>query len=129
MLWLVLLAVPFQGFAAAAMLPCAPASGQSHHAAMTHAGHDMRAMHDHAMMQDHHGVAQHSHDSTKTHGHDADGKCASCAACCIGAAMAPALLDGFAATPPPSHSIPFRAVHVPSIHPQVLERPPSSLIA
>jgi hypothetical protein len=123
LLWLVLLAVPFQGFAAATMLPCAPAKAAS--LAQAHGDH---AMH-HAGAQPamrHHAQFQHNDHDNAAHPDHAKGKCASTASCCVGAAMAPALPAGFALAAPPSMTVPFRAGHVPSVHPPVPERPPSS---
>ena len=84
LVWLLLLAIPFQGIASAGMLGCT-------HAAMQHGGvtavtapHNMAA------------GAEHCHDAgpqvTKATDHaptDHDQeRCSACAACCIGAAMA-----------------------------------------
>jgi hypothetical protein len=125
MLWLVLLAVPFQGFAAATMLPCAPAKAAPAHADhATHHGGPHHAMSHEASHG--HGLV---HEGSAAHQHHADGKCASCSACCVGAAMAPAALASFAVMAPPSLSVPFDAGHVPSVHPPVPERPPSAFLA
>lgn len=82
-----LLAIPFQGIASAAMLTCAHDAGQApqHAAPMQHAdaasGHcqdaeaDVQATSSHAQQP-----GDHEHDS----------RCSACAACCMGAAMAPA---------------------------------------
>jgi hypothetical protein len=126
MLWLVLLAVPFQGFAAATMLPCAPS--QAHVvAAVANGGHAMHHAGEHAAMR--HGASHGEHDGSASHQHHAHGKCASCAACCIGAALAPAPLATFALAAPASLSVPFRGGHIPSVHPPVPERPPSASLA
>jgi hypothetical protein len=111
-LWLALLAVPFQGFAAAAMLPCAPAAGA--HAMQMTAGA-------------HHGHA--ASDSGAGHGHHAGAKCGTCAACCIGAAMASAPALAVASIAPQSVSIPFYAGHLPTVHPTLPERPPRPSLA
>ncbi|MEW7849872.1 hypothetical protein AB2N08_14340 [Massilia aurea] len=85
LVWLMLLAIPFQGVVAAGMVACAHASAQ-YGAAMT-----MPAM-DHGAVQ-----TGHCHDANPSandpapldndHGQDQE-RCSACAACCIGAAMA-----------------------------------------
>lgn len=85
-----LLAIPFQGIASAAMLACAhdvvnnaaqgtqqAAHAAPHHGAASSPCHETQKMHDGS-----HDLAQDAHDH--------DGNCSACAACCMGAAMAPA---------------------------------------
>lgn len=84
LIWLMLLAVPVQGFAAASMLSCEPiivsnavpadnySDGHAHH-------------HDHAQMSA--GVDHTHHHQQNSSNHHAAGKCGACAACCIGASM------------------------------------------
>jgi hypothetical protein len=59
-------------------------------------------------------------------GEHAKGKCGTCAACNVGAAMAPCL-PALALAAPSTFSIPFRAGHLPSVDPVLPERPPSTL--
>jgi hypothetical protein len=110
-LWLALLVLPFQGFAAAAMLPCAPAQAApaSAHAPMAGMTH-----HDHAA---HHaaGAAKLSHQHAK---------CGNCAACCVGAALVPAAFADVAPHGATALAIPFAAGHMPSVDPDHPERPP-----
>ncbi len=76
-----LLAIPFQGIASAAMLACAhdaPQAGQQ--AAHAPAQHDAASSPCHDVQDAANDVAQEGH----------DGSCSACAACCMGAAMAPA---------------------------------------
>lgn len=123
MLWLMLLAVPFQGFAAATMLPCAPATAApAHQHVLDAAAHQ----HHHAAMQHDQAGADHG---AKAHGQHGDAKCGSCAACCIGAALAPAPAAGLGPAAPQSVSIPFDAGPLPSVHPTLPERPPRPLLA
>jgi hypothetical protein len=87
-IWLLAIAVPAQGLAAATMLHCAPQRSSTSPAA--HAGHE------------HHGAAhaQHHHDAGAhdaiDHGQANDGspnvktplqKCSACATCCVGLAL------------------------------------------
>jgi cytochrome c553 len=86
LLWLMMLAVPFQGYAAAAMAFCAPASAHSSSGVV----HDHGDAHDHGTQgAAHHHAGASSDDSA--HHHDAPGaqdepsdaahKCGNCAAC------------------------------------------------
>jgi hypothetical protein len=106
--WLALLAVPFQGFAAAAALGCA-------HSAPAHG-----MQHDVAAPQ--HGHACHHHDATKTQQHD--GKCSNCAACCAGAAIAPPVMSIAGPAGESTHQTIADALPVPSADPDHPERPP-----
>lgn len=117
LVWLLLLALPLQGFAAAGMLARAAtpmAKGMEEHGGHC-AGHALQAgqQHDAPPQQDgHHG-----------------GKAGACADCCAGAAMAPAVLPALVLAPPHFISIPFRAGHVPSVDPALPERPPRTALA
>ncbi|QJE02746.1 hypothetical protein HH212_24340 [Massilia forsythiae] len=137
LVWLLLLALPFQGVAAARMLPCVAdgigartAMAAPAHATMAHDAsasarascHDASGAQSAARGQPHDGAA--SHDGAKSHP-----GASHCAACCIGAAMASALPPLPAMPSPPSASIPFRAGHVPSVDPALPERPPRTALA
>ncbi|HUG24125.1 hypothetical protein [Piscinibacter sp.] len=139
LLWLVAMALPLQGAAAATMLHCAPA----HHRDAMSAAHDHHhgaayQRHDHA----HHGplsTGEHTaHDTqtaeddaaTSAHGPDALNKvsCSACAACSSGIALPatpvllspPALVHG--ASPAPSFDAAVFLTDGP-------ERPPRTLLA
>lgn len=107
--WLVLLAVPFQGLATAAMLPCA---GCDHTQARAHDG-GLATPHHAAPDQAMHGC-----------GVDHHAKCSNCADGCVGAAIAPSSITPVVAHAPAALSIPFDAGHVPSVYPDHPERPP-----
>lgn len=77
LMWVLLFALPFQGYAAATMLNCGPAPHRM--AAAPSAAVDV---HQHAASGDH----QH-----QDH-HDKVSKCSVCAACCVGAALPAAAL-------------------------------------
>ncbi|WP_123071791.1 hypothetical protein, partial [Massilia aurea] len=97
--WLMLLAIPFQGIASAAMLACAHDAGNSAAQGTQQATHAATAHHDAASSPCH--ETQQIHDGTPDlaqDAHDHDGSCSACAACCMGAAMAPA--TGVAPPPP-----------------------------
>lgn len=119
LVWLLLLAVPFQGIAAAGMLACAPATPAP-------VAIEMASVKGHCAM---HAAAKPAADG-KQQGHKtAHGK-SSCTSCCAGAAMAPAVLPSPVAPAGPDFvSIPFRAGHVPSVDPSLPERPPRTAFA
>jgi hypothetical protein len=116
-----LLALPFQAFAAASMRPlAAPAAPAPAHASMAA---ELPPCHQQIRNHD-------SHDRHDGHaGQHAKAKCGTCAACCVGAAMASALSPAPALAPPRFVSIPFRAGYLPSVDPVLPERPPSTLLA
>lgn len=90
--FMLLLALPLQGFAAAAMSSCAP----SHHGLPTTA-----AMQDDAAAHAHHHDGDRDPAATHSHGKHA---CSACAACCIGGALMPSALrlpDDFSTHPRP----------------------------
>jgi hypothetical protein len=136
LVWLLLLALPFQGFAAASMLARGPSMSMSMHAqADSHAAAPMAvameahgghcAVHAWQAGQQH---AVHQHDAPQQNGHHG-GKAGACADCCAGAAMAPAVLPTLVLAPPHFISIPFRAGHMPSVDPALPERPPRTALA
>ena len=96
-MWLLLLALPLQGYAAATMLHCGP----NHHRMMTAAWAEPAATRDHAVTAPHHhamGMADGHHEAASAEGSpDAPPlphldklmkfKCQACPVCCLGAAM------------------------------------------
>lgn len=148
--WLLMLAIPLQGFAATAMLFCAP----SHHGVVA-AAMSRQTAHDHHQstarhVEHQHGDMQHishhgpdagkaasnsqSDDFTGHHapsvkvGKLADGKCSASAACCTGSALA--------STQPMNHAamagsilIPFVLESYVSHIPRGFDPPPRSVLA
>lgn len=116
LVWLVLLAVPFQGFAAAAMT-CAHGMGAvtaGQEAKAPCHGHAAQAAHDtaqNAMQDDDSGHAQHK-------------KCGNCAACSVGTAMAPATQAAAPDCCPCSCCPGARQVQIGAADPDLPERPP-----
>jgi hypothetical protein len=126
LLCFLMLALPFQAFAAASMLP------RVAHAAVTaHAAPAAEPPPCHQQMaQEHKASTLKAGPVHATHASQHDkGKCGTCAACCVGAAVASALPAALALAPPSAVSIPFRAGHLPSVDPVLPERPPSSFLA
>ncbi len=117
--WLLLLALPFPGLAAARMLPAvsAPAAQSVMHAAPV-----VKRCHDMAAAQAMDGERQHKQDK---HDKRHSGVCGDC---CIVVALVPVPLVPQACAPP-SIAIPFRAGHLASVDPSLLERPPRRLVA
>lgn len=110
--WLLLLALPFQGLAAARMLPSVSAPAAM---AVTHAEPVVKSCHEMAVPRADHGDHQHKHRSV-------------CGDCCVVVALVPAPLvpPAFA---PASIAIPFDAGHLASADPTLPERPPRHLVA
>jgi hypothetical protein len=135
LLWLLLAALPLQGYAAASMLPCqgghgAPAriagqpqrqaDGAAHHHAAS--ARQVAASGHCAMPTQHH---QDHQDHPDHCGADAgNAKCSSCAACCVGAATAVPVSALAGIRPAGSEAIPYRVMHVTAHIPGGLERPP-----
>ena len=108
-MWLLLLALPLQGFAAATMLNCGP----NHHRMLAAVAAEPVETHEHM------AVGQHHHETGMAAAHDqaapVDGisdapslahldklmkfKCNACAVCCMGAAM-PTAIFSFEPSPP-----------------------------
>jgi len=115
--WLLLLALPFQGMAAARMLPSVGAANTAT------AVHAMPSTHPCHAMQPAAAAAEPAAHASGA-GKDGTGKHhGACADCCIAVAPIPARIvpPAFA---PPSIAIPFHAGHVPSVDPALPERPP-----
>jgi hypothetical protein len=114
--WLMLLAVPFQGMAAAGMLACVPAIDSP----LAAAGHDHAAMLAAQAGQDDHALV--AHEAGKSDGH-----CGGSAACCVAAALPPALPRA-----PQICATPAKPAERPASTPgqvdlAALERPPKSI--
>lgn len=138
LMWLLALALPVQGFAAASMAGC----GARHGVAAVHS-HAM-GMHGHAAQLAHHAhghlanamaQAGHSHhaDEGATSGHHHDGKfsktsCSACASCCMSAAL-PATLVVFEATRVRDTFVSLAPQPVASFVSGGLERPPRPVLA
>jgi hypothetical protein len=112
-----LLALPFQAFASASMRPLAGAT-QLPPCHQQMAGDRMTM-----------STAKATSDRDDGHaGQHEKSKSGTCAACCVGAALAPGLPVPLALAPPQTVSIPFHAGYLPSVDPVLLERPPSTLL-
>ncbi|MDB5933799.1 MAG: hypothetical protein JWQ01_1143 [Massilia sp.] len=133
--WFLLLAVPFQGFASATMLFCAPMQSHSpvaHTDAASSEHHDHDAMlagqhadHDHNISGDHEASPDDA-DHTSMASHHDGSKCNSCAACCFGASMPPSGSVRPAIDSQRFSAIPFDTGFVPAVELALPERPPQA---
>ncbi len=126
LVWLLLLALPLQGFAAATMLPCVPAPARL---VATPADTMQSPHHDHRKMlaaqragHEAHAGGNHGTGDPATH-HDG-GSCKSCSACCPGNIMVTAF-DILADTPHFAIA-PFATGFVPVVDLAQPERPPQT---
>jgi hypothetical protein len=130
--WLLMAAVPLQGFAAASMLMCGMAAQQAPAYAIRHVQQDtdVHAAHAVAAHQDHsahHHAAPLHHGEKKAgsaHAHsDASHKCNLCAACCHSAAIVQAVL-AIALAPAPQSGWAEPLVRIAPIELPVPDKPP-----
>lgn len=143
LLGLLIIAVPFQGYAAAAMLCCESAYSKD-------AGHSLRGMAPHddigtvpTTVHDHDdGAATIEHRSSAAGEHGAAGhhhpagpskrfvtKCSACAGCCVGAALVQTTDTSLAVGSSDSARIAFHPRHFYHFVPDTLVRPPYRLFA
>jgi hypothetical protein len=129
-IWLMLLAMPLQGFASATMLLCAPTPANAAH---EHARVAVQPAHHHPVLETqgtaghmHPDVASthHAHDCADGAQHHADSKCGSCATCCYGAGMVPTFASALPVQAPRFEVIPFDSGYVPTVDLALPERPP-----
>lgn len=126
LLWLMMLAVPFQGYAAAAMAFCSPAPAHSN----SGDAHD-HSQHDHGTLGAEHHQSDVSIDDSADH-HDAPGahdelsdathKCGSCAACHAVGMMPTLDTPVFNGLPQADLAEPLRAMA--TVSPGVPHKPP-----
>jgi hypothetical protein len=125
LVWLMLLALPFQGIASAAMLTCAHATMRSATplaAAMPAMQHDASAAEGHCHSDEAPTASTASHHDGDAHDHD--GRCSACADCCVGALLAPA--PALLAAPPDAPAVihPAAAGRLAAVDLALPERPP-----
>lgn len=128
--WLMLLAIPFQGFASATMLVCAPMDSAPQLAAMATAPVVMHhADADAAVAGHQHHAADATNaaaaDEAAAH-HHAGGKCNSCATCCFGAIMAPSSASRIPPEVQHFAFLSFAADRIASVDLAHPERPPQA---
>lgn len=125
--WLVMLALPYQGYAAARMMLCAaPAPAQASHAAMVMPV----GPHDHAAMMaamDNSSSARASSDNGASSSHTSM-KCGG-SACCVAVAPVLAVQVAPPGLPIASRPIPFYSGFLPAVYLANPERPPQGSFA
>lgn len=126
LVWLMLLAIPYQGFASATMMLCAGA-GEAAAPAMA-GGHDHAAMWAHAHDGSPDGSVHGAQGSHASHGKAAhDGmKCGAGAACCAAVMLAPAFALRLPLPDADSEAIPFSSGFLPAVDLAHPERPPQT---
>lgn len=134
LLWLLLAALPLQGYAAVSMFMCH--GGQTAPTPLTAPPHQHAAGKAHLPGT---AAAQGSPDG-RCPMHASSGqapcktdagnsKCSSCASCCVGLAITVPVTALASVRPLGSEAIPYRVMHVTAHIPGGLERPPHSLLA
>ena len=118
LIWLMLLAVPVQGFAAATMLLCEP---------VVVSLHADPAVHDHAAMLE--ARASEQPDQPASSSHHTSGKCSSCAAFCLGLVMMTSTQPSLPALDFPAQHNAASTARLISVIPDHPERPPQALLA
>ena len=141
-LWLLLIAVPFQGYAAATMkcCPSAHAKGAAHSAQVPAMQGNMHAHlsgmdHDHEAGAAAVGAARAAKPDADAHHHSGDSskrvafKCSACASCCVSVAIVQTADASLSVAPSNSARISFLSRFFYRFVPETLERPPYRLIA
>ena len=138
--WLLLIAVPFQGYAAATMMCC----GSAHSKGVGHSAQKSSmqgSMHSHLSVIDHDegtvaaGLTSVADSDSGAHHHDGDShkriafKCGACASCCVSAAIVQTSDHSFDVASLTSARISFLSRYFYRFVPETLERPPFRLIA
>ena len=123
--WIIVLAVPLQGFASTTMMLCAPAPPASAPSQQMNMPHDHQAMLA-AQAAGGKSAAAAEHDATpRAH---AASKCGASSACCFGVAMSPSTALVLSCEALTFETIPFDAGKTPSVDLAGPERPPQSLL-
>lgn len=127
--WLLLLALPLQGFAAATMINCGPNHHRMMVAAMADTPKAQQHHHEMGVATDHHEGASNDGDAPSVHHLDKlmKFKCSACAACCMGAALPTAALS-IASLPPAMTTAAFVSTPHADFLSDGLDRPPRLLL-
>ncbi|MFC0254037.1 hypothetical protein [Massilia consociata] len=127
LVWLVLLAIPFQGFASAAMLACAHGEAKAAARTADHHAHATTPPCHESSGQAEHAQAAASQDDGGQHGQH--GSCGNCAACSVGATMAPAPHTPLKPCCPCSCCPATAPASVAAFDPDLPDRPPRTALA
>ena len=126
--FLLAIALPLQGMAAATMISCG--LGQHEHDVARAASHHHHgsAGHDHAAEANSHETHfAHSHEGNTDLAKGTPHKCSACASCCVGAAV-PSQAIAFETVKLTDHFAPLVARSVPAYVTEGLERPPRAFL-
>ncbi len=131
--WLLIVAIPAQGFAAAAMQMCVPGRhGTPVVVAVQNNHHHSATNHDHASViqaaHEHNDQATDVTVATDTKSEQGQGKCSACASCCVAPAIVSRLVIGVSPTSTTS-LIPFASTSFLSHISDGLDPPPRSILA
>lgn len=130
LVWLLLLAVPFQGFASATMLVCAPFSSMPMPSSTNvPAAADQTMASEAGTLSEHCAAmaARHHNDTEKKKsGHDSSTKCDSCASCHVGAALTSSDANSVPVETQQFHAIPFARGFAAVVDLDLPERPPQA---
>ncbi len=118
LVWLMLLAVPVQGFASATMLLCEP---------VVVSLHASPAAHNHAAMLE--AQSSEQADQPTSSSHHTAGKCSSCAAFCLGLVMMTSSQPSLPMLDFPSQHDTVSTSRLTSVIPEHPERPPQAVLA
>ena len=91
LLWILVMAIPLQGLAAASMMLCA----SEHHQVVNQVSSTSTSHHDQLSDENSHCADM----KTAAHQHASKDKCSSCTACCVGAAMLASYLGASVSRP------------------------------
>lgn len=137
LLWLLIAALPLQGFAAAKQTFCSP----SHHnvlmnmnAAVSEHSHENKALHSHdeGAASAHHSTAENpvlADNSSGSHHKHQNSSCSNCAACCVGAVAPPSVVVLTPVYAAAKFLVISPAPLVTGFIPAGLERPPKHISA
>jgi hypothetical protein len=120
--WLMLLAIPFQGFASATMLFCAPMHSM---APLQPVAGEPALHHQHGASAGTMADQQHANQEPSA-GQHASGNCDSCATCCFGAAIAPSHATRLEVETQRFAANPFTGGSASSVDLALPERPPQA---
>ncbi|TFW19072.1 hypothetical protein E4L96_12450 [Massilia arenosa] len=138
--WLLLCAIPFQGYAMARMA-CGAMAGQQAPAALDAVPTASQQPHQHQLRMQHHAAADSTHaahpalscsaqDCSADHGNSPQhGKCGTVGGCCIAFALVPSAPPVLASSNAVTSAVPFLDRFVPDTVLSTLERPPRSALS
>ena len=133
LVWLLLLAVPFQGFASATMLVCAPISSSAQTLSKVAAKHDdkLASKTESGKLEHCAQMAAQARDDVgnQPSGHPAGMKCSACALCHVAVAIASHNIVRLQLDVQPFSTIPFDQGFIADVDLDLPERPPQAILS